>query len=1290
MKKKILQIVLLLILPLSLTGQCPDAGLVVLKTQMQIDTFLTNYPNCTEINNRINIDGENSDITSLTPLSNLTVIESGLIIQNCAQLLDLQGLHNLTSIGGLHIESNLLLDDLLELSNITEMVGGLRIENSNLIKDLQGLHNLTSIGGLYIKSNLLLDDLLELSNITEMVGGVYIENSNQIKNLQGLHNLTSLGGKLTIESNLLLEDISALSNLTAAPGGILISDNPNLITIEGLFASPFITEDLLITKNAKLESISGFAGLTEVEEDFEISDNPLLSTLSGFEALWNAHDFTISKLPELSNFSAFNELDSIFSSFEFTEMNLANISAFGSLNDLGDVYIEKNPFLVSVDNLIPNQLRGDLYIKNNTNLTDIQALSSLSRVPRGFYLTDNDALTNVNSVSNIKEIGNLIISGNSLLVDLSGFQGLDTVGFLVLDNNGGIKDMTGFSSLKDAFGIRLEDFGGMDSLVSLDGLQGLTSLNRLTVKWAPKLLSLQGLENIISMERCELYDLPMLQDLMGLEDLETIDHLLIRGCDVLESFHGLEKLAEISSSLGVVGNDKLEDISALENIHLAQELDTLTIFANGDLSICAYENICEYLFLGGAHKIGFNGVGCNTYTELIDVCLANQAVMTLQGKVWNDVNPNCLPDSSELGFPNALLQLQRPNNTIYTLSSDSAGNFDFLLLKRDYNVKVISPSIFWTPCFGDSLITSSGVNDTIQTDFYLQPFGDCPFVDWTLNLSPLRVCGTRVATLDMCNYGTLPAEDFLFTITLGEFVSLESASVPYTTNSNGDILFSIDSLGVIDCNTIELNLFTECNNEIELNDILCLNVKLMGDALCAPDSTWDGSTTRVSGYCDNDSIYFELENIGTGDMANPASFMVDILIEDIVLLLDGGNYQLLSGEKRTLAYEADGNGFHLQADQTQGHPSSSTATTTVPNCEEMANDIVLTFFPSNDGDPFSQTFCTFVVNSYDPNVKSAFPIGTGEEHFIDKDWKLDYTVQFQNTGNDVAYQVIVRDTISENLDLSTLRVQGASHDFTWALNADRELVFTFDNINLPDSTSNEPASHGMLSYTILPHQDILPGALIENSAAIYFDFNDPIITNTVFHTIRKPVVASSEIITWCAGDLYNGLAIWNDTILLEIIEFTEYDSVHMTNLQVVDNLQGEVFVEVEIGTYFEQIEILGDTIFNVLYPVEQGCDSLVVYHISALKVGMQDLKNTFDQVRVFPNPATNILFVDPPKNIKLQEWSLTNLLGVAVWEKTFTSPASLIPISLQAIPAGVYYLQARGSGDRKVWKLVVN
>jgi hypothetical protein len=70
----------------------------------------------------------------------------------------------------------------------------------------------------------------------------------------------------------------------------------------------------------------------------------------------------------------------------------------------------------------------------------------------------------------------------------------------------------------------------------------------------------------------------------------------------------------------------------------------------------------------------------------------------------------------------------------------------------------------------------------------------------------------------------------------------------------------------------------------------------------------------------------------------------------------------------------------------------------------------------------------------------------------------------------------------------------ASHAHTYTFKPGRVVEWFFDDIDLPDSTTNEAESHGFVKFRIRPVQPVLAGTLIENIANIYFDFNPPIIT----------------------------------------------------------------------------------------------------------------------------------------------------------------------------------------------------
>ncbi|MBL7889799.1 MAG: T9SS type A sorting domain-containing protein [Bacteroidia bacterium] len=151
------------------------------------------------------------------------------------------------------------------------------------------------------------------------------------------------------------------------------------------------------------------------------------------------------------------------------------------------------------------------------------------------------------------------------------------------------------------------------------------------------------------------------------------------------------------------------------------------------------------------------------------------------------------------------------------------------------------------------------------------------------------------------------------------------------------------------------------------------------------------------------------------------------------------------------------------------------------------------------------TYTRPVTGSFDPNDKTVSPAGIGATGDIQlSETEFNYLIRFQNTGNGPAVNIVVDDTISGLLDLQSLEVLNASHAYEVELLPNNLLRFKFDNIMLPDSTSDEPGSHGHVQFRINKLNAATAGEEIENTAYIYFDFNEPVITNTAMNTYVIP------------------------------------------------------------------------------------------------------------------------------------------------------------------------------------------
>lgn len=140
-----------------------------------------------------------------------------------------------------------------------------------------------------------------------------------------------------------------------------------------------------------------------------------------------------------------------------------------------------------------------------------------------------------------------------------------------------------------------------------------------------------------------------------------------------------------------------------------------------------------------------------------------------------------------------------------------------------------------------------------------------------------------------------------------------------------------------------------------------------------------------------------------------------------------------------------------------------------------------------------------ITGAYDPNDKRVVP-GWGNFGEVELGTEeLTYTIRFQNTGTDTAFFIRITDVLPEELDPTSLDMLGASHPYSVEIE-DRLVTWSFDNILLPDSGTNQLESNGYVTFKIKTDGNQPDGTQISNNAAIYFDFNPPIITNDCYTT----------------------------------------------------------------------------------------------------------------------------------------------------------------------------------------------
>ena len=250
---------------LALTGQpCPDS--IYFTSQAQIDSFQIVYPNCTEIEGTVLIDGE--DISNLNGLSALSSIGGSLVVgkdfkigTGNPNLTSLSGLDNLLTIGGdLHIQFAWALSNLEGLDALTLISGDLILTGFNYLVSPDGLGALDYVGG-----DVLIQSLYTLTNINS------------------LNNVDSIGGALVIEDNEALADINGLSNLDYVGSGVYLTALSRVKNLSGLGSLESVGGSLFISSNDSLLHIADLISLKTINGNLWLQSNPLLASLQGLD-----------------------------------------------------------------------------------------------------------------------------------------------------------------------------------------------------------------------------------------------------------------------------------------------------------------------------------------------------------------------------------------------------------------------------------------------------------------------------------------------------------------------------------------------------------------------------------------------------------------------------------------------------------------------------------------------------------------------------------------------------------------------------------------------------------------------------------------------------------------------------------------------------------------------------------------------------------------------------------------------------------------------------------------------
>ncbi len=502
------------------------------------------------------------------------------------------------------------------------------------------------------------------------------------------------------------------------------------------------------------------------------------------------------------------------------------------------------------------------------------------------------------------------------------------------------------------------------------------------------------------------------------------------------------------------------------------------------------------------------------YCESILFYSTTPTMINVSGYVFADTLSNCTMDSEEAGIAGRTIFLRNiQTGNIQFVESDANGYYEvsetYLLLQpTQYELGIVNTPNTNMDCEMTVVLdVPPGTTANHENDFgfgFEQQDPYCASLSVDLGTEALRHCFENQYQVFYCNNSLGTVGDAYIEIELDEFLEYTGSSLPYA-NAEGNVYrFDIGTLGPLECGSFSLDIFVACEAEMGLTH--CTEAHIFPDDPCdEPDEAWSGAIVEVSGFCDDEGVHMIIENVGNGNMPEPRNYIV---VEDVVMF-SSSPFQLDAGMDMQIDFPANGSTWRLEAEQEPGYQGYSQNAVAVEGCGGIDMTGLVNIFGFNDEPNFASVDCQPNVSSFDPNDKQAFPTGYSNANYIEANTEIEYMIRFQNTGTAPAFKVVLLDTLSGYLDPATLQTGAASHPYRAELVGGNILKFTFDGIVLPDSTTNEPASHGFVKFKIDQLPDIPNGTVILNRAGIYFDANPVVVTNEVMHTIGEHFITVS-------------------------------------------------------------------------------------------------------------------------------------------------------------------------------------
>lgn len=588
--------------------------------------------------------------------------------------------------------------------------------------------------------------------------------------------------------------------------------------------------------------------------------------------------------------------------------------------------------------------------------------------------------------------------------------------------------------------------------------------------------------------------------------VDNFDNILISQFALTYSFQNLELIS-------VEGN---ADINLIEGHVFAEIPGYITVsWSNPSVgqTLADGTTLLELRFAETLSDIATFTVDPNFNTEFFNalfekVCYnatpltANESRTQLVGNLYHDLNGNCIADPTDFPLAGWTVFIDSGAEQYYRVT-DEFGYYNLPVGTGSYTIEVLETNELWASCTPPVVQIVDDLGSIIENSFVISPQESSSALEVVVSSSDIAKCKNNIYSVRYKNNGTALAQSAIIEFEFDEHFEYVSTNTGSFSIDNQLITFNLGSIKPGDGGDFQVVLKADCD-AIVAGQTLCVQAEISSSDITIPPIDWGGAVLTTQASCEDDSVAFVIKNIGIAPMSNSIQ---SIVVEDDVMF-GTREVELEPQEVVKLKFAASGGVYRILIDQEDGYPLGNFTTDFVEFCNGGSTETYryVSMFQNDDESPYIDIDCREVFDLVETNNISAYPVGYREEHLINQNEDIEYTVHFQNRGTDTVHNMYIGSFIDESLNVESLVPGPSSHDYTVSIIDERRLKIDFKNMHLPNAETDELGSKGFVKFRVSQNPNVPLGTVIKGSSVIFFELEDGIVTNEVTHLVGEEFI----------------------------------------------------------------------------------------------------------------------------------------------------------------------------------------